>query len=88
MIKKITVEIDGEDVTMSYEAAQKLFQDLKQVFPESAPFVPYYPNTYPYVEDPNKWSIPCGPTCAYPLDAKATANGDTDLPPLGYEFRQ
>lgn len=48
MIKKITVDIDGEDKEMSYEAAQKLYFDLKGMFEQPQPVV------VPFVQ-PTEW---------------------------------
>ncbi len=55
MIKKITIEIKGNNIDLSLDEAKKLYQDLGELFDRDTfryiPYYPYYPyRTYPYYD--------------------------------------
>lgn len=55
MIKKIIIEIDKKEITLTPKQAEKLFDELGKLYgkeKEYVPYYPYYPYTRPYISDP------------------------------------
>lgn len=51
MIKKIILDLSGQQIELSLEQAEDLYNDLKKVFDKQLTYIPYpnYPYTYPHV---------------------------------------